>query len=188
MNARIILFLATAQLLSGCVAAAVVGGGAAVGSAVSDERSIKRHLDDVAIASNIDARLVAERDMPSRYVSVEVINGRVTLTGNLYTQEQIDRAIYICKKVDGVTSVRSELQVGTPSPKSVVSDSWITTKVKTALLADKLTAGFGIHVETVNGRVYLQGILNNSEQRYRAKEIARNTTGVTAVVDLLEVR
>jgi len=188
MNRKLILLIAAAQLLSGCVAAAVVGGGAAVGSAVSDERSIKQHVDDVAIASNIDARLVAEKDMASRWVSVEVIDGVATLTGYLPTQEQIDRAIYICKNVKGVVDVRSELHVGTPSTRSLFKDSWITTQVKTALLRDKLTSGFGIHVETVNGKVYLQGVLKSPEQRYRAKWIARNTKGVTAVVDLLQVR
>jgi len=188
MNRQIITLLIAGQLLSGCVAAAVVGGGAAVGSAVSDERSIGRHADDVAIASKIDARLIAERDMPSRWVSVEVINGVATLTGYLYTQEQIDRAIYICKNVEGVRDVKSELHIGRPSTKSLFSDSWITAKVKAGLLSDRVTSGFGIHVETVNGRVYLQGILNNSEQRYRAKLIARNVSGVTAVVDLLQVK
>lgn len=188
MNRQIVLLLVAVQALSGCVAAAIVGGGAAVGSAVGDERSVSQHLDDVTIASNIDARLVAEKDMPSRWVSVEVIGGIATLTGYLRTQEQIERAVYICSNVRGVRDVRSELQIGAPSTGSLFSDSWITTRIKTAYLRDFLISGFGTHVETVDGKVYLQGVLKNSEQRYRAKEIARSTSGVTAVVDLLQVR
>ncbi|HKI59937.1 MAG TPA: BON domain-containing protein [Mariprofundaceae bacterium] len=51
-----------------------------------------------------------------------------------------------------------------------------------------MVPGFSIHIETVNGKVYLQGIIESPEQRYRAKDIAHRTKGVTAVIDLLEVR
>jgi len=185
---RIILLAVTVSLLSSCVATAIVGGGAAAGSAAYDERPLSRHVDDVAIASKIDARLIAEKNMASRWVSVEVIDGVVLLTGYLPSQEQIDRAIFICRKIDGVRGVKSELHVGKPSTGSLFSDSWITTKIKAAFLGDDTISGFSIHIETVNGKVYLQGIVKTNEQRYRAKEIARNTKGVTAVVDLLQVR
>ena len=185
---RILLLVICVGMLSSCVATALVGGGAAVGSVAGDERTIGRHVDDVAIASKIDALLIAEKEMPSRWVSVEVVESVVWLTGYLPSQQHIDRAVYICRTVDGVRDVKSELHVGEPSTGSLFSDSWITTKIKTSLLEDKVVSGFSIHVETVDGKVYLQGIVKNSAQRYRAKEIARNTSGVTAIVDLLQVR
>jgi hyperosmotically inducible protein len=185
---RMVLCIAAVAMLSSCVATAIVGGAAAVGSGVGDERPITGHLDDVAIASKIDAYLIGERDMPSRWVSVEVIDGEVLLTGYLPSQNHIDRAVHICRSVNGVRDVKTELNIGEPSTGSLFSDSWITTKIKTSLLEDKVVSGFSIHVETVAGKVYLQGIVEQSEQRYRAKEIARSTKGVTAVIDLLQVR
>jgi osmotically-inducible protein OsmY len=119
---------------------------------------------------------------------VEVIENVVWLTGYLPSQEHIDRAVHICRTVTGVRDVKSELNIGEPSTGSLFSDSWITTKIKSELLGDKVVSGFSIHVETVDGRVYLQGIVESSEQRYRAKDIARNISGVTAIVDLLQVR
>ena len=185
---RILLCVVMTMMLSSCVATAIVGGAAAVGSAANDERGVGQHIDDVTIASKIDALLIAERDMPSRWVSVEVIEGVATLTGYLPSQNHIDRAIYISRSVKGVRDVKSELHVGRPSTRSLFSDSWITTKIKSAFLEDKIVSGFSIHVETVNGKVYLQGIVDSSVQRYRAKDIAHRTDGVTAVVDLLQVR
>lgn len=185
---RIVFCVAVAMMLSSCVATAIVGGTTAVGSAVHDERSVGQHFDDVTIASRIDARLIGEKDMPSRWVSVEVIDGVVTLTGYLPSQNHIDRAMHISRTVKGVRSVKSELHIGSPSTGSLFTDSWITTKIKTAYLDDKIVPGFSIHIETVNGKVYLQGIIESSEQRYRAKDIAHKTKGVTAVIDLLEVR
>ncbi len=185
---RLLSVTAIMAMFSGCVATAIVGGGAAVGSAAHDERSVGEHFDDVGIASKIDALLIAEKDMPSRWVSVEVIEGEVLLTGYLPSREHINRATYICRNVKGVKSVKSELHIGSPSTGSIFTDSWITTKVKTSLLNDKVVSGFGIHVETVNGKVYLQGIVKSSAERYRAKEVTRSVSGVTAVIDLLRVR
>ena len=185
---RILLLVICTGMLSSCVATAIVGGAAAVGSVASDERTVGQHVDDVTIASKIDALLIAEKEMPSRWVSVEVVEGVVWLTGYLPSQQHVERAGHICRSVKGVQDVRSELNIGEPSTRSLFSDSLITTKIKSALLDDKIVSGFSIHVETVDGKVYLQGIVKNSEQRHRAKDIVRSTNGVTAVVDLLQVR
>ncbi|RMH61814.1 MAG: BON domain-containing protein [Zetaproteobacteria bacterium] len=183
-----LLLLFAMPLAGGCVATAVVGG-AAAGSAAFDERSVGTQIDDVSIGAKINARLVAEKDMPSRWVSVQVIDGVVYLTGFLPTREHVRRAVYIASQVKGVRKVHAEnLKVGRPSALAIVSDSWITTKIKSKLLADPVVSGFTFHVETVNGKVYLTGIVDSQRQRRRAVDIARATDGVTAVVDLVEVR
>ncbi|MFQ5582551.1 MAG: BON domain-containing protein [Mariprofundaceae bacterium] len=174
--------------LTACFATAVLGGGAATGSASFDERSLGQHGDDVALATKIDGRLVAEKDMPSRWVSVEVIDGVVTLTGYLPSQSHIDRAIYICRSFEGVRAVHSKLKIGSPKVSSLFSDTWITTRVKTRLIDDPVVSGFGIHVETVDGKVYLQGIVSRQSHRDRAKRLARSVDGVTAVVDLMRIK
>lgn len=184
---RMILLMLSMLLLSSCVATAVVGT-AAVGSAAFDERSVGTHVDDVAITSKIDARLIQEKDMPSRWVSVQVIEGVATLTGHLPSQEHVDRAIHITRSVQGVVGVKNELHIGEPSTSGILSDSWITTKVKAKLLEDTVVSGFGIHVETVEGKVYLQGVVGSDEQKFRARNIVQNVKGVTAVISLLKVR
>jgi len=171
--------------LPGCFATAVIGGAAAVGNSVQDERSIGRQVDDTVIASKIDARLMAERDMPSRWVSVEVINGHAALIGQLPSRANIDRAIYITKQIKGVIEVQNKLQIGKPKIGTIMSDTWVTTRIKRQFWNDKLVSGYKIHVETVNGKVYLQGIVNKLVERQRAKEIARKTPGVTAVIDMM---
>ena len=183
-NFRIITFILTLILaLPGCVATAVVGGSTAV---INDERSLGNQVDDAAIAAKIDARLIAERDMPSRWISVQSIEGVVTLTGFLPTRSHIERAIYITKAITGVRSVESQLEVGAPKIGSLLSDSWITSQVKSRLWKDKIVSGFTIHVETVEGKVYLQGIVSDFTHRQHAKKLASGVKGVTAVVDLMK--
>jgi len=174
-------------LSSGCVATAIMGGTTAT-TAAFDERSLGEHYDDVSTATKVDAHLIAEKDMPSRWVSVEVIKGEAILTGYLPTQQHIDRALFIVRGVQGVKKIRNELVIGKPSTSSLFSDSWITTQVKRKFLNDKVVSGMSIHIETVDGKVYLQGILASDMQRYQAVSLTKSVEGVTAVVDLLQLR
>jgi hyperosmotically inducible periplasmic protein len=60
-------------------------------------------------------------------------------------------------------------------------DTWITTKVKSSLLADTDVSGLDIDVETVNGVVTLSGEVEQQAQIDRAARIARDIEGVTEV-------
>jgi hyperosmotically inducible periplasmic protein len=68
-----------------------------------------------------------------------------------------------------------------PSTGEMIDDSAITTKVKTALLADAMVSGFAISVETSRGVVSLTGIVNSAGERSRAIQIAQETGGVRRV-------
>ncbi len=180
--------VAGASALTGCLATTIVAGAGAAASVAHDERSLGSRIDDATIAAKIDARLIAEKDLPSRWISAEVIEGNVLLTGFLPRQDQIDRAIQICRDTRGVKSVRSEIRLGAPKAKSLIADTTITANVKRKLFEDKEVSGFTVHVETVDGKVYLQGVVSNALQRQRAATLARSVDGVTSVVNLLRVR
>ena len=61
------------------------------------------------------------------------------------------------------------------------TDTWITTKVKSSLLADSDVSGLDIEVETVNGVVTLTGQVDQQMQIEEATRIAREIEGVTDV-------
>jgi len=184
---RVLLLLLCAALNTACVSGIILGGAAAT-TAAFDERPVSQHFDDVSVATEIDARLIAEIDMPSRWISIEVIGGVAILTGYLPSQEHIDRALFIVRSVKGVREINNQLHIGRPTLKSLFSDSWITAQVKSKFLDDELVSGISVHVETVAGRVYLQGVLRSEAQRYRAMELTRSVSGVTAVIDLLRLK
>ena len=69
-----------------------------------------------------------------------------------------------------------------------VSDQWIETKVKTALVADPDVGGTSIEVEVRNGQVSLAGFVKSRDAARRAVDIARRVDGVTSVQDKLSVR
>jgi osmotically-inducible protein OsmY len=69
-----------------------------------------------------------------------------------------------------------------------VDSSVITTKVKTALLADPDVSGLAIEVETFKDVVQLSGFVDTKEQAQKAVEIARNVEGVRSVKNSLIVK
>lgn len=62
-----------------------------------------------------------------------------------------------------------------------VSDAWITTKVKSQLIADDMVKARDINVGTDNGVVTLAGVLESNAERSRAVSIAKGTKGVKRV-------
>jgi osmotically-inducible protein OsmY len=67
-------------------------------------------------------------------------------------------------------------------------DAWITTKVKTKIMADDLLDQSDVHVDTDNkGVVTLTGTVPSEAARSRAVEITRTTEGVRTVVDKVVV-
>jgi hyperosmotically inducible protein len=70
---------------------------------------------------------------------------------------------------------------------TAVDDTTITTKVKTALAADRDVSATRVHVETKQGEVRLSGNVKSQEERSRAEQIARNVNGVTTVNNELTV-
>ena len=63
----------------------------------------------------------------------------------------------------------------------VVSDTWITSKVKSTFLADKNLSALDIKVETNQGVVALSGTVKSEAERDLAITKAEGIKGVTAV-------
>lgn len=74
------------------------------------------------------------------------------------------------------------------SPGKAVGDSWITTKVKGELVADKQVGATHIHVKTVEGIATPSGTAKSQAHIDPAVEDANNVKGVKPVVNNLEVK
>lgn len=74
------------------------------------------------------------------------------------------------------------------SAGDVIDDAWITTKIKSKLLADDGLSIFHIEVDTFKGTVQLSGFVNNKYQVDRAAQIARSVSGVRTVRNSLLIK
>ena len=68
-----------------------------------------------------------------------------------------------------------------------VDDATITASVKAKLAADGDINPFNIDVDTNGGVVTLNGRVAKAEARTKAEQLARDTDGVTRVINLIQV-
>jgi len=69
-----------------------------------------------------------------------------------------------------------------------VDDATLTSSVKTKLAADKLSSLTRVDVDTNNGTVSLNGVVESSDQKARAQELASQVNGVNKVINNLQVQ
>lgn len=62
-------------------------------------------LDDSMITTKVKAEMLAAKDVAGMKIDVKTVNGVVSLTGDVHSQAEADRAAEVARKVKGVTSV-----------------------------------------------------------------------------------
>lgn len=74
-----------------------------------------------------------------------------------------------------------------PVVEEALDDATITAKVKANLITDPEVRALSIDVDTIDGRVTLQGKVASESQKAEAEKLARITPGVRQVLNLLQV-
>jgi hyperosmotically inducible protein len=83
--------------------------------------------------------------------------------------------------------VGEKVAEGANRAQRAMSDASLTTKIKAKMALDDTIEALDIDVDTDGSRVTLSGTVATEAQRTRALQLARETEGVTAVVDRLRV-
>ena len=69
-----------------------------------------------------------------------------------------------------------------------VDDTWITTKVKSALVGDPQVKATEVNVETYKGAVQLSGFVSSYEAMQQAVKVTRSVKGVTSVKNDMRIK
>lgn len=77
----------------------------------SAAEKVAAKADDAATTVKVKARLMAEPGIDSLQIDVDTSNGRVTLTGEVYTPQNRARAKELASSVEGVTGVVDRLSI-----------------------------------------------------------------------------
>ena len=187
MNAKTIRATLTAAALGACLCGAAVPGLAArADESTPHSDGVGAAITDTAITAKVKSRFIGDSRLKKSDISVTTTNGVVTLEGTASGSKAKSAAAALAKSVNGVKSVDNNLttpgssEVGAET-KQVASDSWITTKVKSELLADSISKGFDVSVETTDGVVVLKGALANQDAIDHVKDVAGKVDGVKSV-------
>ncbi len=182
-------------LLTGLVSGLTSGCGSMLASVKSEPiedapvaRTMGRKVEDesIEVKSMVNIHTADER-FDDAHLTVVSYNGFVLLAGQVHSADMKDVASNVVRQIRGVRRIYNELEVAAPSSGITrTSDTWITTKVKSWLLANTTTPGMRIKVVTENGVVYLMGLATEAEAN-RVANVAAGLSGVQRVVKLFEV-
>jgi osmotically-inducible protein OsmY len=182
-----ILLLAAMLPLGGCEA--LILGGAVVGVTVAaQDRPVKTAFSDSGIQANINRKLIDfDVDVYQR-VDIEVVEGKVLLTGIVPKPQNRLDAARLAWQVDGVAEVINEIEVNDKSSLSdAARDSWITTKLRSAILFDGEIQSINYTIDTVNKTVYLMGIAQSQKELDLVVGYARRIDYVRRVVPYVRI-
>jgi len=151
-------------------------------------RTIGSKIDDSLIETKASVNIAkASPDLDQgSHIVVSSYNGVVLLAGQTPRADLKALAEQTASQVQRVKKVHNELQVMQPS--SILArnnDAWLTTKIKTQMLADAGVPGSRIKVITENGIVYLLGLVTQQEGN-AATSVVQGVSGVQKIVRLFE--
>ena len=79
--------------------------------AKANKETVGQSLDDAWIHTKIVAKLIGDTQTPERKINVDVVEGAVTLRGEIDTVEAKAEAERVAKETDGVKKVTNQLKV-----------------------------------------------------------------------------
>jgi hyperosmotically inducible protein len=177
----------TATLLTSLLAVAPLTAGAqskteqAKDKAKSTTEEAKGMVSDSWITSKAKIALFADERVKGREVKVETQNGVVHLRGKVDSDEAKTAAADVAKGIDGVKSVKNDLQVVAPSARKAVdaNDKDIAKAVESKVHRD--TQLKKVDVRADSGVVTLSGEVPSIGASAKASEMARSVPGVKSV-------
>ena len=102
--------------------------------------------------------------------------------GQASNQDLLNQFVAKTKELKGVEKIHNQVRIKAPLSVGQIShDSWITTKVKSALLTNGELNGIKVKVITEDKEVFLLGYVS-PEQADIAVDVARNISGVKQVI------
>ncbi len=152
------------------------------------KRTTGARIEDQAIETKVIVNIKSqEPQLRNANFHVTSHNGVVLIVGQVQSEQLKKRATEIASQASiKIKRIHNELEIiGKTGLLSRSNDTWISTKVRTQLLADKSVPSSQVRVITENGSVYLMGLVSEV-QGDNAAALARNISGVTRVVKVFE--
>jgi hyperosmotically inducible protein len=168
---------------------------------------------DSTLDQQIEARIHKDPSLKSRDVDVSVADGVVTLKGKVASEAQRRKAAQL-SMLPGVARVNNQLVVDLEKSTTktienktkagaekaadktkeavstggeVITDAWITTRVRGKFVGEDLLKDSKIDVDTKDHVVTLTGTVRTTAGRSRAVAQAKEVEGVHRVVDRLTI-
>ena len=142
--------------------------------------AVRASETDARIESSAKKSYVFKHYLIDDSIKTESKNGAVTLTGTVADESHIGLAQNTVEGLPGVRSVDNQLTVKGERPAEH-SDTWVSLKVKTALLFHRNVRATKTDVNVKDGIVSLSGEASSMAQKELTTEYAKDVEGVKEV-------
>jgi osmotically-inducible protein OsmY len=141
----------------------------------------KVRISDSLLTAKTKIELFDDERIKGGQISVETVKSVVSLRGKVDSEEARAAAGSVAEAVDGVKSVRNDLEVVSPGDRKAVdtSDEDITRQVEGRFSNDAQLRK--VDLRTDSGVVILTGAVSSIGASARASELARGVPGVRRV-------
>ncbi len=175
-----IIFLVS--FLYSCQASKVGPFGRGV-SITFDPRTVGMQIDDTIMQKNLIARLALTEKKYFLSVQVEVLDGRIFVTGKVDQPEEKLKITKLAWETKGVRSVKNAIEIkGKSNFKNSAKDVLITSQLRTAMIFNKKIKSSNYTLETINQKIYIFGISLNEEERKEVLNEANEIYDVKKII------
>ena len=148
-----------------------------------DPRTVGMQIDDTLMQKNLVARLTLTAKKYFISIQVEVLDGRIFLTGKVDLPEEKIIITKLAWETKGVRSVKNAIEIkGQSNFKNTAKDILITSQLRTALIFNKLVKSGNYTLETINQTIYIFGIAMSDEEKKEVIEEAKKIYDVKEII------
>lgn len=80
-------------------------------AAPEKQQTVGAYIDDATITTRVKATILDDPDLRVSEINVETFDGIVQLSGFVSSETEINRAVRVTQNVEGVKSVKNDMQV-----------------------------------------------------------------------------
>ena len=166
--------------LTACSSASQFGAGVNI---TFDPRTIGMQIDDTIMEKNLTARLALTEKKYFISVQVEVLDGRIFLSGKVEEPEEKIKITKMAWETKGVRTVKNTITIkGQHNFKNTAKDILITSQLRAALIINKKTKARNYTLETVNKNIYIFGIAMDEDEKKEVINEANKIYDVNEVI------
>ncbi len=148
-----------------------------------DPRTIGMQIDDTIMQKNLVARLSLSEKKYFLNIQVDVLDGRIFLSGKVDEPEEKIKITKLAWETKGVREVKNAITIkGNSNFKQTAKDILITSQLRTALIFNKKTKSRNYTLETINKNIYIFGIAMDLDEKKEVLSEAEKIYDVEKVI------
>jgi hyperosmotically inducible periplasmic protein len=144
--------------------------------------------DDHARQLRLHQAMVDQFGFSALGLATYVFMNRGYVVGYVDSPQQAQAVFETARSIKGLQSIQALLPVKQPPTVDVgevTSDSALKSQIESALTRDTGVVSSRVHVEVLNGRVVLLGVVSGRDEKERVERAAAGTMGVIRVTNWL---